>query len=73
MMVKVFANDPRDWDSIPGRVIPKDFRKKRKKKKEKVFDASLLNTQHYKVWIKGKLSNPGKRIVPFPILWCSSY
>ena len=29
-----------------------------------VLDASLLNTQHYKIWIKVKWSNPGKRIAP---------
>ena len=34
-----------------------------------VLDATLLNTQHYKV----KWSNPGKGIAPFPISWWSSY
>ena len=29
--------------------------KKKKKKKKKVFDSALLNTQHYKVRIKGKV------------------
>ena len=28
--------------------------KKKKKKKKKVLDASLLNTQHYKIRINGK-------------------
>ena len=28
-----------------------------------VLDASLLNTQHYKVQTKGKEKNPGKRVV----------
>ena len=27
--------------------------------------ASLLNTQHYKVWIKGKWSNSEKEIAPY--------
>ena len=27
-----------------------------------VFDASLLNTQHYKLWIKAKWSYPGKGV-----------
>ena len=36
MMVRVFANGPRDPDSIPGRVIPKS--------QKMVHDASLLNT-----------------------------
>ena len=30
-------------------------------------------TQHYKVWIKGKWSNPGKGVAPFPTPRCSSY
>ena len=29
--------------------------RKKKKKKKKVLDAALLNTQHYKVWITGKV------------------
>ena len=41
----VFANSPGDLGSIPARVIPKT--------QKMVLDASLLNTQHYKVWIKG--------------------
>ena len=45
-MVRVFANGLGDLGSIPGRVIPKTLKM--------VFDASLLNTQHYKVGIKGK-------------------
>ena len=47
LAVRVFANGPGDLGSIPGRVIPKT--------KKMVLDASLLNTQHYKVWIKGKV------------------
>ena len=47
IMVRVFANGLRDRGSIPGRVIPKT--------KKMVLDASLLNTQHYKVWIKCKV------------------
>ena len=62
----VDMNGPEDWGSIPGRVIPKT-------KKKKVLDASLFNTQHYKVWIKGKWRNPGKRVAPSSTPWCSSY
>ena len=40
-MVRVLANGPGDQGSITGRVIPKT--------QKIVFDASLLNTQHYKV------------------------
>ena len=43
IMVRVFANGPGDWGSIPGRVIPKT--------QKIVLDTSLLNTQHYKVYI----------------------
>ena len=46
-MVRVFANGLGDLGSIPGWVKPKT--------KEMVLDASLLNTQYYKVWIKGKV------------------
>ena len=51
-MNRVFANGPRDWGSILGRVIPKT---KKKKKRKMGLDATLLNTQHHKVRIKGKL------------------
>ena len=33
-----------------------------------ILDASLLNTQHYKVQIKGKRSNPEKGVTPPPHL-----
>ena len=46
-MVKVFVNGSGDLSSIPGRVIPKT--------KKMVLDATLLNTQHYKISIKGKV------------------
>ena len=46
-MSRVFANGPGDRGSIPGRVIPKT--------QKMVLDASLLNTLHYKVRIKGKV------------------
>ena len=42
----VFANDPGDLGSVPGRVIPKTFKM--------VLDTSLLNTQQYKVLIEDK-------------------
>ena len=53
----VFANGPENWGSIPGRVIPKTLKM--------VLDASLINTQHYKVRINGKWSNPGNGIAPY--------
>ena len=45
----MFANGLGDLGSIPGRVIPKT--------QKMVLDASLLNTQHYKVRIKGKVDS----------------
>ena len=44
---RVFANGPGDLGSIPGSVIPKTLKM--------VLDTSLLNTQQYKVRIKGKV------------------
>ena len=64
-MVTVFGNGPGDLGSIPGQVIPNI--------QIMVLDASLLNTQHYKVRIKGKLNNPKKGVAPFPTSRCGSY
>ena len=63
--VRVFANGPGDLGSIPGRVIPKT--------QKMVLDASLLNTQHYKVRIKGKVEQSREGVAPSPTPWCSSY
>ena len=65
LAVRVFANGPGDLGSIPGRVIPKT--------QKMVFDASLLNTQHYKVRIKGKVEQSREGVAPSPTPWCSSY
>ena len=46
-MSRMFTNGLGDWDSIPGRVRPKT--------QKTVLDAALLNTQHCKVRIKGKV------------------
>ena len=62
---RVFANGPGDLDSILGRVIRKTLKM--------VLDTSLLNTQQYKVRIKGQGSNLGKEVVPSPTPRCSSY
>ena len=50
----VVLNGSRDLGSIQGRVIPK--------LKKRILDASLFNTQHYKVHIDGKLNNPRKGV-----------
>ena len=49
----VFANGPGDLGSIPGRVIPKTLKV--------VLDTTLLNTQQYKVRIKGKVDQSRER------------
>ena len=49
----MFANGPGDLGSIPGRVIPKTLKM--------VLFASLLNTQQYKVCIKGKVEQSRER------------
>ena len=65
LAVRVFANGPGDLGSIPGRVIPKT--------QKMGLDASLLNTQHYKVRIKGKVEQSREGVAPSPTPWCSSY
>ena len=54
----VFANDPEDLGSIPGRVIPKTLKM--------VLDTSLLNIQLYKVRIKSKAEQSKERSSPDP-------
>ena len=65
IIVRVFANSPGDRSLIPGRVIPKI--------QKMVLDHSLLNTRHYKVWIKSKSSNQEKEVAPSPTPHCCSY
>ena len=47
IIITIFANGPGDLGSIPGRVIQKTLKM--------VRDTALLNTQQYKVHIKGKV------------------
>ena len=56
---RVFANCPGDWGSVPGRVIPKT--------QKMLLDAALLNSQRYKVRIKGKVeqSREWSRALPY--------
>ena len=58
LAVRVFANGPGDLSSIPGRVIPKT--------QKMVLDAPLLNTQHCKVRIKGKVEQSRERSSALP-------
>ena len=57
-MSRVFANGPANWGSIPGHIIPKT--------QKMVLDATLLNTQHYKVQIKGKVEQSNERSSALP-------
>ena len=54
----MFANGQGDLGSVPGRVIPKTFKM--------VLDTSLLNTQQYKVRIKGKVEQSKERSSALP-------
>ena len=47
LAVRVFTNGPGNRGSIPDQIIPKT--------QKMVLDATLLNTQHYKLRIKGKV------------------
>ena len=58
MVVRMFANGPGDRGSAQGQVIPKT--------QEMVLDASLLNTQQYKVGIKGKVEQSRERSSTLP-------
>ena len=58
LLGRVFANVPKDLGSIPGRVIPKTLKM--------VLDISLLNTQQYKVRIKGKVEQSKERSNTLP-------
>ena len=58
LTVRVFASGSRDRGSIPGRVIPKT--------QKILLGAGFLNTQHYKVWIKGKVKQPSERSSVLP-------
>ena len=54
----MFANGTGDQGSVPDRVIPKT--------QKMVLDATLLNTQHYKVRIKGKVEQSREWSGAFP-------
>ena len=64
-MSRVFANGSGDLGSILGQVLPKS--------QKIVLDATLLNTQHYKVRIKGKVEQSREGVALSPTPWCSSY
>ena len=55
---RVFANGLGDQGLVPGWVIPKT--------RKMVLDASLLNTQYYKVQIKGKVEQSKEMSIALP-------
>ena len=57
-MSTVFTNGPEDWYSNPVQVIPKT--------QKMVLDASLFNTQHFKVRIKSKMEQSRERSSNLP-------
>ena len=57
-MSRAFANVPGDLGSIPDRFIPKTLKM--------VLDTSMLNTQQYKVHIKGKVEHSKERSRALP-------
>ena len=58
IMVGVFANGLGDRSAIPGRVIPKT--------QKMVIDGALINTQYYKVRIKGKMEQSREKSSALP-------
>ena len=62
LVSRVFANGLEDWGSIPVPVIPKILKM--------LLDATLLNTPHYKVQIKGKVeqSREWSSVLPFTLV-----
>ena len=59
---RVFVNGPGDLGSNLGPIIPKTLKM--------VLDTSLLNTQQYKVHIKGKVEQSRERssILPYTLV-----
>ena len=65
LMGRVFTNGSGDCGSIPGRVILKI--------QKIVLNTSLLNTQQYKVCIKGKVEQSREEVAASSTPQCSSY
>ena len=60
----MLVNGPGDLGSIPGRVIPKT--------QKMAIDASSLNTQRDKVWIKGKIDQSSVVVIENGAFWSPS-
>ena len=65
LMSRMFSNGLGDRGSILGRVIRKTLKT--------ILDAALLNTQHSKIRIRVKRSNPGNEVMRSFTPRCSSY
>ena len=65
LMGRVFTYGSVNQGSILGQVIPKS--------QKMVLDAALLNTQHYKIRIKGKVDQSREWCRALPMLQCSNY
>ena len=61
-MGRVLTDGQGDQNLIPGRVLPKI--------QKMVIDAFLLNSQHYKVRIKGKVEQSRERrsVLPYTLV-----
>ena len=57
-MGRVFAIGQGDLGSIPGRVLPKSLKI--------MLDTSLVNTQRYKVRIKGEVEQSREKSIALP-------
>ena len=67
--IQLSVTSVRQWPGRPGF----NPRSSHTKDSKMVLDASLLNTQHYKVRIKGKVEQSREGVAPSPTHWCSSY
>ena len=63
LMSRVFANSLGDQGSVPGRAMPKT--------QKMILDTALLNIQHHKVRIKGKVkqSREWNNSLPNILVW----
>ena len=59
IMVRVFTSSLGDLGSIPNQSV-------KQKTQKMVLDTTLLNTQYYKVRIKGKMEQPRERCSALP-------
>ena len=68
IQILMFLNDILSMDRRPGF----NLRLCNTKDPKMVLDISMLNTQYYKLWTKGKWNNLGKE-VPSPTPWGRSF